>query len=171
MELVKGGTLAKIPADAVEIFTEIRPEFSPAQWALRFAEDLPKVEIVLSGMNTLEQIAENMQDMPVVEEKERLAYAQASERIRKETKVPCTACEYCVGNCPQKIAIPQYFKLYNEYCRNPEEDWKIQPVYAGITKLHGKASDCIKCHLCEKNCPQKIQITHWLKETAKVLEE
>lgn len=170
MEPVKGGTLAKIPADAAEIFAELRPELSPAQWALRFAEDLPQVEIVLSGMNTLEQIQENMQNLPMVEENERAAYAQASEGIRKKTKIPCTACGYCVGNCPQKIAIPQYFKLYNEYDRNPEEDWKIQPVYEGITERHGKASACIKCHLCEKNCPQKIEITHWLEETAKAFE-
>ena len=170
MEPVKGGTLAEIPAEAAAAFAELDPTLSPAQWALRFAQSLPEVEIVLSGMNSMEQMAENMQDVPLMNEQELAACGKAREIIRSQTVIPCTACGYCAGNCPKKIAIPQYFKLYNEYARNHNDDWKIQPVYDALCKTYGKASDCIGCLQCERNCPQKIQITHWLKETAKALE-
>ena len=54
MEPVKGGTLAKIPAKAEKLLREVHPDWSPASWALRFAASLPGVQIVLSGMSTLE---------------------------------------------------------------------------------------------------------------------
>ena len=67
-------------------------------------------------------------------------------------------------DCPKDIAIPKYFSLYNELYRYPDEDWKIKPVYDKITSLNGKPSDCIVCKNCENNCPQKIEITSWLKK-------
>ena len=27
--------------------------------------------------------------------------------------IPCTACSYCTGGCPQQIAIPDIFKAVN----------------------------------------------------------
>lgn len=170
MEPVKGGTLANIPTEAAEVFAALDAEMSPAKWAIRFVHSLPQVKTVLSGMNALEQIADNMTEIKPINEQEKLAFAQAAEIIRGQTTISCTACAYCARNCPQKIAIPQYFKLYNEYCRDKAEDWKIRPVYNGLAEAYGKASDCIKCRLCEKNCPQKIKITYWLEETAKVFE-
>lgn len=170
MEPVKGGTLANISAEAAAVFAELDAGASTARWALRFAQSLPQVEVVLSGMNTMEQITENMREMVPVGEIEMQIYAEVRRIIQEQTVIPCTACAYCAGNCPKRIAIPQYFKLYNEYCRDKDEAWKIRPVYESLTKTYGKASDCIKCRLCEKNCPQKIEITHWLEETAKTFE-
>ena len=73
-------------------------------------------------------------------------------------------------DCPKEIAIPDYFGIYNGYSRFPAEGWKIGPVYASITQTNGKASDCIHCRACEKNCPQQIPITKWLEKVAKALE-
>ena len=112
-----------------------------------------------------------MTHMPKIGVKDSQAYARVSEIIQESTVVPCTGCGYCVGNCPRQIAIPQYFKLYNEYYREPEDDWKIKPVYERLTKSHGKASDCIRCQICEKNCPQNIKITDWLEKIAETMEK
>ena len=43
MEPVKGGTLAQLPEEAEAIFRALRPDDTPAQWALRFVQSLPGV--------------------------------------------------------------------------------------------------------------------------------
>ena len=40
-----------------------------------------------------------------------------------------------------------------------------------ITKEgHGKASDCIHCGQCARQCPQHIQIPEWMDKIAAILE-
>lgn len=92
---------------------------------------------------------------------------QVSAILAKGIAIPCTGCRYCVKDCPQNIAIPDYFRIYNTYSRYPEDGWKMKPVYASIAQSNGKVSDCIHCHTCEQNCPQQIPITNWLKEVGK----
>lgn len=171
MEPVKGGILANVPAEAEALFKEINAKDSIASWALRFAQSLSQVDVVLSGMNTVEQVEDNMRDVQPLTEKEQEAVRKAADLISRETAVPCTGCGYCREHCPKRIAIPDYFKMYNEMKRHPEEGWKIQPVYQNLAKRCGKASDCISCGNCEKHCPQKLEITKYLREAAALLEE
>lgn len=170
MEPVKGGSLANIPQQAKEVLKEIDPDATPAGQALRFAQSLENVEIVLSGMNSLEQITENMKSVTPMTAEEMAILQKAVPLIRGNTAVECTACGYCAAHCPKKIPIAQYFKLYNEYRRNPEDDWKIAPVYDGYAAEYGKASDCIRCRQCENHCPQKLPITQYLQNVAQALE-
>jgi len=170
MEPVKGGSLAKIPPEAEEILKKIDPSASPAAIAIRFAQSLENVEIVLSGMNSPQQIEENMRDVQPLTESDKQLLQQAVAIIKGATAVDCTACGYCLKHCPKNIAIPEYFKLYNEYKRNPNDDWKITPVYDNLTLKYGKASDCIKCRRCENNCPQKLPITQHLISVTEALE-
>ena len=95
----------------------------------------------------------------------------AVEILENDT-VPCTACKYCVEFCPMKIAIPDYFALYNaEKQERSDKPFNAQRVYyANLIKSHGKASSCIGCRLCEKHCPQHIEISKWMKEVAKTFE-
>ena len=46
MEPVKGGRLAKLPAEAEKLLRDIHPDWSPASWAIRFAASLPEVDII-----------------------------------------------------------------------------------------------------------------------------
>ncbi|MBE6036071.1 MAG: 4Fe-4S dicluster domain-containing protein [Clostridiales bacterium] len=170
MEPIKGGTLVNLPEEALRVLRRIDEKASPASWALRFAQDLDAVSVVLSGMGTVEQIRENLVDFKPLTEAERLALVQVRKIKKAATAVPCTACSYCVSGCPKKIAIPQYFALYNEYAQSPAEGWKMTPVYKQIAETRGKASDCIKCRLCEQNCPQKLPITDHLEAVAKAFE-
>lgn len=60
MEPVKGGALAALPEKAGRLLEKLSPDASQASYAIRFAESLPEVEIVLSGMNTMEQLLDNL---------------------------------------------------------------------------------------------------------------
>lgn len=170
MEPVKGGTLAKLPPEAEAIFREIHPDQSMASWALRFVQSLPQVEVVLSGMNTMQQLLDNLQDVSPLNAEEQAAVQRASAIITAQTAIPCTGCRYCESYCPKHIAIPDYFAMYNEVCRYPNDDWKIQPAYNAFVQQHGKASDCVGCKSCERHCPQHISIADHLTQVAKVFE-
>ncbi len=68
------------------------------------------------------------------------------------------------------ICIPDYFKLYNELNRNPEDDWKIKPIYAALSAEYGKTSECIACGTCAEHCPQHIAIPDFIAKVSELLE-
>lgn len=170
MEPVKGGNLVNLPKDAEALLTGFRPESSLASWAIRFASGLEHVDAVLSGMNSLEQIYDNMRDMEPLSEEEKALLEQAADIIRSQTAIPCTGCSYCTSNCPMNIPIPRYFSMYNDYKRNPGDMWKMKPVYGEIVRSFSPASACIGCKNCERSCPQKLEITSFLKEVKEAFE-
>lgn len=166
MEPVKGGTLAKLPPNAAKIIDESCSS-GAASMAIRFAEGLSSVKTVLSGMNSLEQLSDNMAELPPLSEDELFALKKVADIIRLETAVPCTGCSYCTKACPLQIPIPEYFEVYNEYCRYPEEDWKIEHAYSSLVRNFSRPSDCLRCHNCEQNCPQKIGIVDMLQKVSR----
>ena len=166
MEPCKGGTLTNVPKEAEALMKEYHPEASVASWAFRFAASQKGVFMVLSGMNTMEQVLDNtgtFQNFKPLDEGEYEVIRKVAEIIHKKTAVPCTACEYCTHGCPKKIAIPQYFALYNSIMRT-SGSFSSQQVYYNNIVLndHGKASDCIKCGKCEQACPQHLSIREYL---------
>ena len=170
MEPVKGGTLAKIPEDAEAKLQAVHPDWTPSDWALRFVQSLPGVEVCLSGMGSVEQVQANIQPFEPLTEAEVKLLAEVAEIIRGKTAIGCTGCGYCVPHCPTQIPIPQYIKLYNEITRYPGDDWKILPTYHQMGCASNKASDCIGCHSCEKHCPQKLRIAEHMKTIAQRFE-
>lgn len=167
MEPIKGGTLARLPEETRALLPQ---GASPAAWALRFAKGLEAVRVVLSGMSDIQQVEENMADCAGISPGQEQALFRAAQAIRAQTAVPCTGCAYCECGCPKHIPIPHCFAIYNEYCRVPKEDWKLQPAYQEATRGRAKASECIDCGKCEKACPQKISIREHLRAAAKALE-
>ena len=170
MEPVKGGTLAKLPDDAEAKLRLRHPDWTPSDWALRFVQSLPGVEICLSGMGAVEQVQSNIQPFEPLTGEETALLAEVAEIIRGKTAIGCTGCGYCVNHCPKQIPIPKYIKLYNEITRYPGDDWKIIPTYHQMALPAGKASDCIGCHSCEKHCPQKLTISEHMKTIAQRFE-
>lgn len=171
MEPVKGGTLADPPEEVKRLLAGLDPAASPSSFALRFAESLPGVEIVLSGMNSLQQVKENVLEREPLSLHEQEILMKAAEVINDATAVKCSGCGYCLKSCPKQIRIPVYFRLYNEITRNPRDGWKIIPAYESMARDHGKASECISCKQCERNCPQKLSITENLKKVAEAFEK
>lgn len=62
MEPVKGGNLVNLPKNAKDIFDELG-ESSPASCAIRFAAGFEGIDMVLSGMSSYEQMADNISYM------------------------------------------------------------------------------------------------------------
>lgn len=175
MEPVKGGSLAALPYAAHEIFNSVRPEMSPASWAIRFAASLDGVMCVLSGMSNMAQMRDNidyMSNFEPLSEDERSVLNKAVGIIAKTHVVPCTSCRYCVEECPRQIPIPEYFALYNTEKGTLNKGFSTQSVYyANMATSHSKASDCISCRLCEKACPQHIEVSRFMKDVAAAFEK
>jgi predicted aldo/keto reductase-like oxidoreductase len=170
MEPCKGGNLASVPEKAEELMKAYNPELSIASWAIRFAASQEGVMMVLSGMNTMEQVLDNtsyMADFKPLNEEEYRTISQVIDIINEDTVIPCTTCRYCEAGCPENIAIPDYFALYNSAKRAVTDNISSQFVYyLNLTSNHGKASDCIDCKQCEKSCPQHLKITEYLKDVS-----
>lgn len=171
MEPVKGGTLARVPESVEKMFREARPEMSIPSWAIRFAASLEHVMVVLSGMSNMEQLLDNtdyMADFQPLSAQEQALVKKAVDAINSTIVIPCTGCSYCTEGCPQRIAIPKYFSLYNADLQEiKEKSWRPQgEYYTRLTMNFGKASDCLECGQCEQVCPQHLPIIRHLKDVA-----
>lgn len=168
MEPVKGGTLAKLPETAQKLFLAHDGGRSVASWAIQYAATLPGVACLLSGMSSMAQMQDNIKtygEMRPLTEGELALIESALVELGKVSQVPCTACRYCVKDCPMGIDIAACFAIFNEMKRDKEESWNRKMMYRTMPK---KAGDCTGCGSCMAHCPQKIDIP---KEMAVVAKE
>ena len=174
MEPVKGGRLAKLPEEAEKLLREVHPDWSPASWAIRFAASLPEVEVVLSGMSDMAQVADNtgfMADFQPLTEEETALLAKVAEILSALPAVECTACRYCVAGCPRDIPIPDYFALYNGDQMALRQGLPVRKAdYERLAASGGKASACVSCRQCEQVCPQHLKVVDHLARVAKTYE-
>ncbi len=175
MEPIKGGSLIDIPEEASKLFKAYNSDLSIASWAIRFAASHDNVMMVLSGMSNEEQMSDNisyMKDFKPLNNDEKALVEKAAEIIKSKIAIPCTACRYCVDTCPKKIAIPDYFSIYNNLKRFGQTQALVAATYYGnLIQKNGKASDCIKCGKCEKLCPQHLSIRKYLEDVSSALEQ
>lgn len=174
MEPVKGGTLANVPEEAEKILKGYHADMSVPSWAVRYAASLGNVMIVLSGMSDMAQMQDNtgyMKDFEPFTEEEYGIVKQTAEIINRSVAIPCTACHYCTPRCPKKIAIPEYFALYNAEQRDVNKGVGAHMDYfATLLQNNGKPSECIGCKQCERICPQHLPVTEHLKTVENSME-
>ncbi len=174
MEPLRGGRLAGgLPPSAEKLVRE-QGRLSPAGLAFAWLYQQPEVTTVLSGMNSMEMLEENIrtagQKKKWLSEDESLLISQVRDEINANIRVGCTGCSYCMP-CPQGVDIPGSFRCYNERFT---EGWFVSlKEYIMCTTMRGRRSNaslCVGCGLCEKHCPQQIPIRQELKQAARVLE-
>ena len=171
MEGVRGGRLVNLPAEAMETLKALRPEESAVSWAFRFLQSVPGVTMVLSGMSTPEQVDENLatwaEDKPLSEAEFKTVTDIGRDLFARGT-VPCTACHYCVSQCPQGLDIPRLLQLYNEAAYSGVDAFVVREGVAGLSEDKRPAS-CVACHSCSAVCPQKIEIPETLAKFTEML--
>ena len=176
MEPLRGGKLVQLlPNKAKELIKNNPKKYSPAEWGLRWLWNQEQVTCVLSGMNSLDMVKENIRIASNVKEGEFTKEDfKLIENVKKEInsniKVPCTACGYCMP-CPNGVDIPTTFKCYNEmYTENKKSGRKEYFRTTAFRKDVSDASRCIGCGKCERHCPQNIPIRKKLKDARKELQ-
>ena len=170
MEPLRGGQLARVPSEKISgIWDSFPVKRSPVEWALRWIWNHPEISMILSGMSTMDQVADNADiagragdshmgpdELALVEEV-RKAYIESSP-------LPCTGCRYCMP-CPNGVEIPVIFSIYSQmkmYDDSAMAKMRYNNGPWGVTPEQN-ASNCIECGECLERCPQHIAIPDWLK--------
>jgi hypothetical protein len=160
MEPVGGGRLVKIPPDAEKKLKKLNPDASIASWAIRFCASLPGVDIVLSGMRTKEDLYDNMSCFTPFKPLSKNEFIVLDETVKKlldTGAIPCSACRYCIDDCPVGIDIAQIFQHYNDY-KMFNHSLSLTWAYIDMTPPARQADKCINCRKCSALCPQKIDV-------------
>ncbi len=176
MEPLRGGKLVDLlPDKAKRLIAENPKKYSPAEWALRWLWDQPEVTCVLSGMNSIPMVEENVRIASEVQvgeftQEDFAMIEQIKEAINHDIRVGCTGCSYCMP-CPQGIDIPTAFRCYNQMYTENKGSGRFE--YMQIVALQKDMSDiskCIECGKCEMHCPQHLEIRRKLKEAQRELQ-
>ena len=176
MEPLRGGSLVnRLPEEAKIIINEHEKKYTPAQWSFRWLWNQPEVTVVLSGMNSMEVVLDNVNtasnaSVGDVDTKDQEMLEMVVAAINKKMKIGCTGCGYCVP-CPKQVDIPGIFAAYNR--RFTESKFRSLQDYFMCTTLRENstaASNCIECGKCKRHCPQNINIPKELKTVQNEME-
>jgi hypothetical protein len=175
MEPLRGGKLVNmLPEKAKKLFAENQHGWSPAEWAFRWLYNQPEITVVLSGMNSLQMVEENVKTASEMKagdftEEDFELLEKVKQAIKEKEKVGCTGCRYCMP-CPKGVDIPGIFACYNTMYIESKREGRFQFAQTvGLTKEPAFATQCIECGKCEQHCPQNIPIREKLKEADKAL--
>jgi predicted aldo/keto reductase-like oxidoreductase len=165
MEPLRGGYLASLAEDEETTLRTMRPDESIPAWSFRYLQQFPEIGVILSGMSTMTQLKENIETFsqfkPVSREENKALLTLAENKLAKMV-VQCTACRYCVPECPLSLDIPVILETCNTYAF-------VKQISSVPRKLQqvGEAGDprrCIACGSCESACPQNIPIAETISK-------
>ena len=176
MEPLRGGKLAVLPEEDHAKLAALRSASaageagaakpSDASYAFRYLMQYPNIKVILSGMNEVFQVEDNLatfaEEKLLAPEEESVLY-EIAEGMK--SGVPCTACRYCCAGCPVGLDIPYLIECYNSY--------KVSMNLTSSMRIDGldedkRPSACIGCGQCAHACPQGIDVPAVMKELDKL---
>ena len=176
MEPLRGGRLVQgLPESAKRVFEKTTPKRSPAEWGLRWLWNQPEISVVLSGMNSMAMIQENIRIADTVKvgemtETDGAMFEDVRNAVNEKMKVPCTGCGYCQP-CPYGVDIPGAFRCYNvRYTDNFFTGMREYLMCTTFRAERTNASLCRQCGKCEQHCPQGIAVRKELKQVVRHME-
>ncbi len=176
MEPLRGGRLVELlPESAKELFRKDTQGRTAAELAFKWLYDQPEVTCVLSGMDSLKTVEQNLKTaaeaLPgCMTDLDRKLLEQVKKEIEKYVKIGCTGCGYCMP-CPSGVDIPGTFRCYNAmYTEGKKSGRRDYMQCTAMRQNPSSASQCIQCGKCETHCPQHLEIRKGLKTAAGELE-
>ena len=176
MEPLRGGRLVDLlPESAKELFRKDTQGRTAAELAFKWLYDQPEVTCVLSGMDSLKTVEQNLKTaaeaLPgCMTDLDRKLLEQVKKEIEKYVKIGCTGCGYCMP-CPSGVDIPGTFRCYNAmYTEGKKSGRRDYMQCTAMRQNPSSASQCIQCGKCETHCPQHLEIRKGLKTAAGELE-
>jgi len=139
--------------------------------SLRWVLSDPNVDVVIPGMQTVEEVEENAALMMPFEplsddEREELLrrLADFGGSYRYEQK--CLRCGYCQP-CPQGVPVPDVFKAAQMVASYPDNLRHMG--YDLYECLEVDAASCVSCGACLEKCPAGLAIPDLLAEAHETL--
>lgn len=162
MEPLKGGQLAKEPPKSIaDIWKKSAKKLTPAGRGFSYLLNRPEVSCVLSGMNEIEQVDDNISTVQGckaedLDETEQKIYEEVRDEFFKLIQVPCTRCQYCMP-CPLGVDIPTNIEYYN-MGHMYETIEHAKSFYNRPFFDKKRSTNCVNCGLCLAKCPQHLNI-------------
>jgi predicted aldo/keto reductase-like oxidoreductase len=175
MEPLRGGWLTKEPPQKIARMWESVPQKRGlAERALLWVWQHPEVSLALSGMNSMDQVVENITaaersgpDALSPEELELIG--RVRKAYQKLRPIPCTGCRYCMP-CPNGVEITRVFEIYNDAIAydNVAAGRQLYNQPRPLSESQ-RANNCQECEECVKLCPQHIPVPEWMKKVHALL--
>ncbi len=163
MEPVRGGKLADPGREISEMLKANEPDRSIASWAIGFVASFDNVITILSGMNSEEQMYDNISTLtdfvPFDENKMNICF-NAAAMMNKSDIIPCTGCDYC-ADCPKGVKISSVFAVFNKVKTG---ELTHEEGIEEYNRIDVKADKCVGCGKCKEHCPQSINIPGWMDD-------
>ena len=171
MEPLLGGKLAEPPEPVRAVFESAPQQRTPVDWSLQWLWNQPEVSVVLSGMSTLEQVAQNVASagasgVDTLTPEELALVERVRDKYLEYRAIPCTQCRYCMP-CPNTVDIPFNFAAYNRGVMHDNLGF-MRYAYSLLPE-EARASACVECGECEPKCSQRIPISEWMPQVHAVL--
>jgi predicted aldo/keto reductase-like oxidoreductase len=168
MEPLRGGLLAREAPRAVkEMWAAAPRQQEPVEWAFQWVWSQPEVALALSGMNSFDQVVQNLK----IAESAKLHSMTADElkvidkvrdAYRSLRPVKCSNCKYCMP-CPSGVDIPAVFQLYDDSMMYDDPQGGKFRYNGPMFNQDARADKCTECLQCLEKCPMHIQIPEQLK--------
>ena len=185
MEPLRGGAFGKMADELTSQMKAMRPDDSTARWAFRWVGSYPNILTVLSGMNRMDHLEENVETFSPLEictESENLLLAHIADEMSGFPTIPCTTCEYCMP-CPYEVNIPGNFAYYNQAVNEhllplpdpndasyaERQQLFIEGYRKALPDTKTWARSCQDCEECLSKCPQQIRIPNQLSRIVQTL--